>query len=447
MNRLKASNSVAFASRDIAPVSGTPQYATDGVPGTTPATVWPAYMFNMIQDELLSILLAGGLTADDTNWSQVWQALFKAFSFNDGGAADTMTVALPAGVSFPSASLGAGTAVKIKANATNLTPTPTLALFGLTAKTIIHGDASALIPGDIQSGLYHEFIYDGTNWRLVWRALGASSGRLRLTSNINLYVNASTGNDSNNGQTSGTPWLTLQKAWNFIVNNLDLNGFTVTVNCTGAFTTGVIATGAVVGGTGYASVVFSFTAGASVTATNASCFIAANFATFTVQAAGASLTLTASGTGANQGYGILAIGGGFINIGANLILGSCAVADIGAYGSGSNVTYSASFTTTGTSGALIQAQFQGVVAPNGGVTITASGTPAYTVATVLAQFGATVNVATTTFSGAATGTRYNAGSNGVINTSGGGANFIFGNAAGTVNLVGGVYGNGSGQYL
>jgi hypothetical protein len=76
MNRLRATNSVVFASRDTAPVSGTPQYATDGNPATsTPATQWPAYAWNMIQDELCNLITAMGGTLDDTNWSQLAQYL------------------------------------------------------------------------------------------------------------------------------------------------------------------------------------------------------------------------------------------------------------------------------------------------------------------------------------------------------------------------------------
>jgi hypothetical protein len=82
MNRLIATNSVPFSGRDVAPGSGTPQYATDGVPGTTPTTIWPAYAWNMIQDELMALIAAAGITPDDTNWAQVLQALQNYFGRN-----------------------------------------------------------------------------------------------------------------------------------------------------------------------------------------------------------------------------------------------------------------------------------------------------------------------------------------------------------------------------
>jgi hypothetical protein len=77
MHRLIAPGSVPFANRDIAPASGTPQYATDGVPGVTAATQWPAYAYNAIQDEILACILAAGLTPDKDNWAQLLAALRK----------------------------------------------------------------------------------------------------------------------------------------------------------------------------------------------------------------------------------------------------------------------------------------------------------------------------------------------------------------------------------
>lgn len=65
-----------------------------------------------------------------------------------------------------------------------------------------------------------------------WNANHVVTGTLRtiLTSNINYYI-STTGSDSNGGTNSSTDaWATLQHAMNFIAVNLDLSGFTVTVN-------------------------------------------------------------------------------------------------------------------------------------------------------------------------------------------------------------------------
>jgi hypothetical protein len=92
MDRLIATASVTFANRDVAPGSGTPQYATNGNPASsTPATVWPAYQYNAIQDELIAIIDAAGITHDKTNWAQIIQALKRLYGGNVTTAINTTT--------------------------------------------------------------------------------------------------------------------------------------------------------------------------------------------------------------------------------------------------------------------------------------------------------------------------------------------------------------------
>lgn len=62
--------------------------------------------------------------------------------------------------------------------------------------------------------------------------------RTVLQTSLNLYVSPS-GNDANNGLSSGTPFRTLQHAWNVLVTGYDLNGFGVTINlAAGTYTSG-----------------------------------------------------------------------------------------------------------------------------------------------------------------------------------------------------------------
>ena len=76
MDRLIASNSVPLAQADTAPTTGTPQYATDGNPATNvPATLWPAYAFNTLQDEIYNVIVGAGLTPDRTKWNQLLLAI------------------------------------------------------------------------------------------------------------------------------------------------------------------------------------------------------------------------------------------------------------------------------------------------------------------------------------------------------------------------------------
>ncbi|WP_168793609.1 hypothetical protein [Paraburkholderia aromaticivorans] len=81
MDRLIAPNSVIAAQADAAPATGTPQFATDGNPATnTPATQWPAYQYNALQEELIAILVAAGVTPDRTQNNQINAALRKMYT-------------------------------------------------------------------------------------------------------------------------------------------------------------------------------------------------------------------------------------------------------------------------------------------------------------------------------------------------------------------------------
>ncbi|RKE35304.1 hypothetical protein B0G76_1365 [Paraburkholderia sp. BL23I1N1] len=76
MDRLIAPNSVVSAQADVAPATGTPQFATDGNPAANiPATQWPAYQYNAIQEELVAILVAAGITPDRTKTNQLAAAI------------------------------------------------------------------------------------------------------------------------------------------------------------------------------------------------------------------------------------------------------------------------------------------------------------------------------------------------------------------------------------
>ena len=98
MDRLVATNSVVLAGADTPPATGTPQYATSGNPATaTPATVLPAYAFNAIQEELIAIIVGGGITPSRFVSGQVFaaiQAMSKqSLILADTGAANAYTAA------------------------------------------------------------------------------------------------------------------------------------------------------------------------------------------------------------------------------------------------------------------------------------------------------------------------------------------------------------------
>jgi hypothetical protein len=88
---------------------------------------------------------------------------------------------------------------------------------------------------------------------------------------------------------------------------------------------------------------------------------------------------------------------------------------------------------------MIYAASGGNVTVAGTATITLSGTPAWASAGCAAgDCGTIFFIGGSAFSGSATGKRYNAVSNGVVDTQGGGASFIPGNSAGAT-ATGGQY--------
>lgn len=113
MNLIRSLNNVPIGARDIAPVTGTPGWATDGNPlSGTPATEDDAYVQNMIIAELTNVIAAAGITLDDTNWGQLLLALNVMYGGGSGGfsVANPGYLILPAGfiLNFSSQAILAG---------------------------------------------------------------------------------------------------------------------------------------------------------------------------------------------------------------------------------------------------------------------------------------------------------------------------------------------------
>lgn len=262
-------------------------------------------------------------------------------------------------------------------------------------------------------------------------------GRIRLTANTNFYIDGTTGNDANDGLTVGTPWATLQHGWDVLQANYDLGGFTASFICTGAFTAGAVLDGTIPGQSGADGLIFrgdlSTPANVPITVNATACFTAYAGAVYTV------LGFKFIGTGSC--FGLAAADGGFIRF---------ANCDFGEMPTGTHIGATASaivecvgdYTISGDATLHLSASASGgnIRFPPTAHTITLVGVPAFsrfassgTTASIYGPFSGVV-----TFVGTATGQRYFAEVNGVINTSGGGANFFPGNAAGAVQ-TGGQY--------
>ncbi len=250
--------------------------------------------------------------------------------------------------------------------------------------------------------------------------------REKLTANRSYYVR-SDGADGNSGliDSAGGAFLTLQKAWDVIVT-LDLAGFTATISVgAGTFAAGLTADVPPVGGNvtvngAGAGTVISITSGNGCIVNNTLCNI-------TVQ------NMKLTGT---AGAGVRAVGkGAKITLGTGVEFGANLTADI--WAQGGTVSIGSNYTKSGNAQRHYHAQ-------NGGLieaflhTVTMSGTPAFSIATASALGASVLSIFNVTYSGAATGTRYSASLNGVINTFGGGLSFLPGNAVGS-SATGGQY--------
>lgn len=270
---------------------------------------------------------------------------------------------------------------------------------------------------------------DGT---ILTESVAAATYRPKLTANRTYYVRTD-GNDANNGlaDTAGGAFLTIQKAFD-VVSALDCSSYDVTIKVndgtrSGASTwRGHLGTGTV-------------TLDGNVT-TPASCAIN------TTSTAIALASLTALTV---KGFKLQTSGGGdcfyvassaVLTLGGAINFGSCAGSHLRTAG-GSIICYTSSYTISGGAVRHITASLSGSEVDFSGVTVTLTGTPAWSGEFIVASACATIGLFSVTFSGAATGKRYTLSMNAVINSYGAGSasTYFPGNVNGTV-ISGGVQG-------
>jgi hypothetical protein len=267
--------------------------------------------------------------------------------------------------------------------------------------------------------------------------------RTVLSQTLNLYVSP-TGSDANNGLSAGAPFQTLQHAWNVLESGYDVNGQSVNINMAdGTYTSGVNVGGKLVGQQSMLS------GGGNVpnvrflgdTSTPANCII--NVGTgncFNVSGGGLvridGMTLIASSTSSLQGLALFSFNNGYIYVGASVVFGACGNGHMTCTGQAviaavNNYTISGGAPTHASSGACSLILI-------GTVTVTLTGTPAFSTCFAIATTVSTVEVLAT-FSGSATGVRYIASFNGVVYVNGAGATYLPGNSGGSTSN-GGQYG-------
>lgn len=299
--------------------------------------------------------------------------------------------------------------------------------FGLTGDDDFHLKVSA------DGTTWHDALkFDRTTGRVSFPAGGA---REILTANRTYYVRTD-GSDSNNGlsNTSGGAFLTIQKAID-ITASLDISIYNVTIQvAAGTYTGSVLVNGPFVG-SGNVSVVgdISTPSNVLISTTSATCITVQNGGSLSV--GGFKFRTTTSGDG------IDVISNGTVTIVGAVEFGLLASGSlhISASNGGKLLNFGGgNIVISGGAYAHIYAQQLGGVV-YAGVTVTLSGVPAFSSFFAGANNMGFFRSASVTYSGSATGPRYFAAANSVIQTDGAGTSALPGNSAGAT--------SSGGQYL
>jgi hypothetical protein len=255
-----------------------------------------------------------------------------------------------------------------------------------------------------------------------------------LTADLSLYV-ATTGNDSNSGTSSGSPFLTIQKAID-VATGYHLSIYDITINiAAGTYDTdtAVFLKSYATGG-GIIILSGSLTTPANHILTNTSSsyngtvIYADSCGTYRLE--GLKLVCDASGYVCLRAIGaallyLKAVDFGLASLAHIRAINNAVISNDGGYTVSSSVT----------SGSHIDVRAGGVATGSGLITL--SGTPAWGLAFVYADVGGVALLASYSFSGSATGARYSARAGGSVLTLGG-EDFLPGDSAGSV-ISGGIY--------
>lgn len=261
------------------------------------------------------------------------------------------------------------------------------------------------------------------------KSVGRPVDREVLYANRTYYVRLD-GNDSNTGLENSAEgaFATVAKALSQISFYLDLNGYNVTVQLGDGTHARVTHSQSFVGG-GYVNINGNSASPGNVV-----------FGGIAMAAAGEirlnHMQITATGT-----YAVAASANGArVFLISNILLGAASGAHLNASGQGARVAAFAAYTINGAAPKHIEVLQGGQFTQNAAVTVTLTGTPAFSTAFAFADRGGVIDFsATPTYSGAATGKRYQADRLSLINANGtAGASFFPGNAAGTT-ATGGQY--------
>jgi hypothetical protein len=266
--------------------------------------------------------------------------------------------------------------------------------------------------------------------------------RMKLQANLNVYV-ATTGSDTaNSGLSASSPFLTLQNAWNYIIANLDLNGFVVTVNvANGTYSSGLLAIGSPVGATqnGVTFVGNSGSPSSVIISTSNRHAIKAGLNT-SISVGGMTVTATGTDPDGQLACGIMSQGFSNVTISAPMVFGLCAGNHMLALNLSKIFASGVNYSVTGNAA---QSHWQASLGSQINVqscTITLTSSPLVSQGWAQATMNSNLTLTSLTFSGSANAAvvRYTVTTNSVVNTGTGSATYLPGGVAGTP-ATGGQY--------
>ena len=322
-----------------------------------------------------------------------------------------------------------------------------------TYLTIVNADTSAIIAVSagagptffankalngwvyIGPGQSLEVFSDGTNYYAI-----TEISLIQLTAATTFYCSP-TGSSTNHGLTSSSPLDSITNCYNLVRDMVDSNNFTVTIqSANGSYSTAQIVDGRIVGQTNTDTQKSNFPVIIQGnTATPSSCTITATGDIYgALQVRGDASVLV-------QGFQLSTSGAGsclYVNrawCAYKLCNFSAANINHVAGTHMAHIEVAGNYTINGSSQSHWLVSDGASIFCENAATITLTGTPNFASAFAAAQYPTSIVMDyIPTFSGSATGARYLAFLNGIINTGGQGANFFPGNSAGSTS-TGGQY--------
>lgn len=197
---------------------------TNGLPcGAADRTLFN-WLFNVLGQEVDGVISKSGVTASNADLTQLAQAIrSQVLNYRvAGGTANGLTATLdPALTSIPT-----GMPLRIKIATTNTGPATLNAGPGPVAIQTFKG--SPVAKGDLPAGSIVTVIYNGAAWVLA--SVAYSEVRQVLQSDLTLWVRTD-GSDSNDGSANNAAnaFKTIQGCWNYVVNRFDGAGKSITM--------------------------------------------------------------------------------------------------------------------------------------------------------------------------------------------------------------------------